>query len=60
MNKLFIKNHVKGSKKVPDFNVRKVLSMTENETQQRANNDPDAPIVDPSKLKRVYKINRRK
>lgn len=60
MNKSFIKIHVKGSKKAPEFNVRKVLAISENETQQRANSDPDAPIVDPRKLKRVYKINRRK
>ena len=53
MSKIITKNHIKGTESNPEFNVSKVRAMTDNEAEARARKDPDAPIVDPKKLKRV-------
>jgi len=55
MIKKVTKNHIKGTPVVPEYNVSKVRSMTNKEAEERAKNDPDAPIVNPKFVKRVTK-----
>jgi len=54
MSKKIQKNH---SKDKPfdnsDIDFTKVDELTEEDIEERAKNDPDAPIVDPKKVKQV-------
>lgn len=56
VSRIIKKNHVKGTLAPPEFNVSKVRAMSDEEAEERAKKDPDAPIVDPRKVK---KVNRR-
>ncbi|MCO1334162.1 hypothetical protein MO867_07370 [Microbulbifer sp. OS29] len=56
MTKISSKNHIKGTAVAPEFNVSKVRAMSNKEAEERAKKDPDAPIVDPAKVRRVKRI----
>lgn len=53
MSRIIKKNHIKGNNLAPEFNVSKVRAMSDEEAENRAKSDPDAPIVDPKKAKRI-------
>lgn len=57
MSRIITKNHIKGNNPSPEYNVSKVRAMSDEEAENRAKSDPDAPIVDPKKVKRVKRDN---
>ena len=53
MSRKIIKNHIKDTRCAPEYNVSKVRAMSDEEAAKRAKSDPDSPIVDPKKVKRI-------
>ncbi len=59
MSKKITKNHVKGLSVTPEFNVSKVRALSDNEAEERAKKDPDAPIINSKFAKKARKINQK-
>ncbi len=53
MSKIIRINHIKGANTVPEFNVSKIRSMSDEDAEKRAKSDSDSPIITTKMLKNL-------